>query len=55
MHIKVLTVKKIDAGQYVPYIAAGMLDANDTEFFNVKGIQVNDPVLGDGNAQTTGI
>lgn len=32
-----------------------MLDANDTEFFNVKGIQVNDPVLGDGNAQTTGI
>ena len=33
------------AGQYIPYIAGGMLDANDTEYFNVKGVQINDPSI----------
>ena len=31
------------AGQYIPYIAGAMLDTNDTEYFNVAGIQINDP------------
>ena len=31
------------AGAYVPYIADGMLNANDTTYFNVNGIQINDP------------
>jgi Carboxypeptidase C (cathepsin A) len=33
------------AGMYVPYIAAGMLDKNDTKYYNVKGIQINDPSI----------
>lgn len=35
------------AGQYIPYIAEAMLEANDTEYFDVKGIQINDPSIGD--------
>ncbi|MCJ1285588.1 hypothetical protein MMC26_004929 [Xylographa opegraphella] len=31
------------AGQYIPYIASAMLDAKNTEYYNVKGIQINDP------------
>lgn len=33
------------AGQYIPYLAAGMLDQNDTTHFNLKGIQINDPSI----------
>jgi carboxypeptidase D len=33
------------AGQYIPYIASGMLDTNDTKYFNVKGVQINDPSI----------
>ncbi|RDW87475.1 putative serine-type carboxypeptidase F [Coleophoma crateriformis] len=33
------------AGQYIPYIASGMLDENNTEYFNVKGVQINDPSI----------
>ncbi|KAJ5234165.1 uncharacterized protein N7469_003333 [Penicillium citrinum] len=33
------------AGQYIPYIAAGFLDQNDTTHFNLKGIQINDPSI----------
>ncbi|KAJ5673710.1 hypothetical protein N7507_002837 [Penicillium longicatenatum] len=35
------------AGQYIPYLAAGMLDQNDTTHFNLKGIQINDPSIND--------
>jgi carboxypeptidase D len=35
------------AGQYIPYIAQYMLEQNDTEYYNVKGIQINDPSIGD--------
>ncbi|KAK6373533.1 hypothetical protein LTS17_008025 [Exophiala oligosperma] len=34
------------AGQYVPYIASHFLDLNDTDYYNVKGIQINDPSIG---------
>ncbi|KAJ5578786.1 uncharacterized protein N7459_007750 [Penicillium hispanicum] len=33
------------AGQYIPYIASGMLDRNDTTHFNLTGIQINDPSI----------
>lgn len=33
------------AGQYIPYIASAMLDRNDTEYYNVAGIQINDPSI----------
>lgn len=33
------------AGMYVPYIASGMLDQKDKTYFNVQGIQINDPSI----------
>ncbi|KAI1318600.1 alpha/beta-hydrolase [Xylariaceae sp. FL0255] len=33
------------AGQYIPYMASYFLDQNDTTYYNVKGIQVNDPSI----------
>ena len=33
------------AGQYIPYIADAMLEKNDTKYFNVKGVQINDPSI----------
>ncbi|PMD33698.1 alpha/beta-hydrolase [Hyaloscypha variabilis F] len=33
------------AGQYIPYIASGFLDAKDEVNFNLKGIQINDPSI----------
>lgn len=33
------------AGQYIPYIASAMLDTEDCEYYNVKGIQINDPSI----------
>ncbi|MCJ1438585.1 hypothetical protein MMC27_007975 [Xylographa pallens] len=29
----------------IPYIASAMLDTNNTEYYNVKGIQINDPSI----------
>ncbi|KAF2263289.1 serine carboxypeptidase-like protein [Lojkania enalia] len=39
------------AGFYVPYIADGMIQANDTDYFNLKGISINDPIIGDETVQ----
>lgn len=33
------------AGMFVPYIASGMLDANDTNYYNLSGIMVYDPSI----------
>jgi carboxypeptidase D len=33
------------AGQYIPYIASGFLDAEDQVYYNLKGIQINDPSI----------
>jgi carboxypeptidase D len=33
------------AGQYIPYIADAMLNMNDTKYYNVKGVQINDPSI----------
>ncbi|KAB8338952.1 hypothetical protein FH972_021892 [Carpinus fangiana] len=38
-------------GFYVPYVANSFLEARDTEYFNLKGIAVNDPIIGDGTLQ----
>ncbi|KAJ5786950.1 uncharacterized protein N7503_012162 [Penicillium pulvis] len=42
---KVFITGESYAGQYIPYLAAGMLDQNDTTHFNLKGIQINDPSI----------
>ena len=33
------------AGQYIPYIASAMLDAEDCEYYDVKGVQINEPSI----------
>ena len=35
------------AGFYVPYIADAFISANDTDYYNLKGVAINDPILGD--------
>jgi carboxypeptidase D len=42
------------AGQYIPYLASGMLDQNDTTHFNLKGIQINDPSINEDNVMIYG-
>ncbi|KAL1311839.1 hypothetical protein AAFC00_001914 [Neodothiora populina] len=49
-HNKVYITGESYAGQYIPYIAEAMLDTNDTKYYNVKGIQINDPSIGDDGA-----
>ncbi|KAI0383321.1 alpha/beta-hydrolase [Hypomontagnella monticulosa] len=39
------------AGAYCPYIASAMLDKNDPAYYNVSGMMIYDPVLGDGTVQ----
>lgn len=39
------------AGMYVPYIANSFLAQNDTQYFNLGGIAINDPVIGSSNLQ----
>jgi len=39
------------AGYYVPYIADEFISRNDTDYFNLKGIAINDPIIGDGTNQ----
>ncbi|KUI65651.1 Serine-type carboxypeptidase F [Cytospora mali] len=38
------------AGAYCPYIASNMLDANDTRYFDVKGMLIYDPSISGGSA-----
>lgn len=42
------------AGQYIPYVAAGMLDRNDTTHFNLKGIQISDPLFNEEDVMIYG-
>ncbi|KAI0206706.1 serine carboxypeptidase [Astrocystis sublimbata] len=39
------------AGAYCPYIASAMLDKNDTSNYNVSGLMIYDPVLGNDRVQ----
>jgi len=43
------------AGFYVPYIADGFISAGDTEYYNLKGISINDPIIGDETIQQQGM
>ncbi len=42
------------AGQYVPYIASGFLDAKDEINFNLKDILINDPGMDSGDTLQQG-
>ncbi|CAO2653855.1 Nn.00g105880.m01.CDS01 [Neocucurbitaria sp. VM-36] len=39
------------AGYYVPYIADSFIQANDTKYWNLAGISINDPIIGDETIQ----
>lgn len=39
------------AGYYVPYIADAFITADDSEYYNLAGISINDPFLGDQTIQ----
>jgi carboxypeptidase D len=39
------------AGFYVPYIADAFITHNDTEYYNLKGIAINNPIIGDDTIQ----
>ncbi|EFX04019.1 serine carboxypeptidase [Grosmannia clavigera kw1407] len=41
------------AGMYCPYIAAAMVDANDTTYYNLNGVMIYDPVIGYNDIQNT--
>jgi carboxypeptidase D len=42
------------AGQYIPYIALGFLDADDQIYHNLKGIQINDGSINYDDTMTQG-
>lgn len=42
------------AGYYVPYIADAFKNASDTKYYNLKGIAINDPIIGNGTNQQEG-
>ncbi|OIW30706.1 alpha/beta-hydrolase, partial [Coniochaeta ligniaria NRRL 30616] len=44
---KVYVTGESYAGMYVPYISSHMLDANDTTYFDVKGMHIYDPSISD--------
>lgn len=39
------------AGFYVPYIADSFIKADDTKYWNLAGISINDPIIGDDTSQ----
>ncbi|USW50365.1 Putative peptidase S10, serine carboxypeptidase, serine carboxypeptidase, serine active [Septoria linicola] len=43
------------AGYYIPYIANGFIDANDTSYFNFQGAAINDPIIGNEVIQFEGV
>ena len=39
------------AGMYIPYLASAMLDKEDSEYFDVSGILLYDPLINELNSQ----
>ncbi|KAL1902840.1 hypothetical protein Sste5346_000751 [Sporothrix stenoceras] len=48
---KVYVTGESYAGMYCPYIASAMVDANDTTYYNVSGVLIYDPVIGQNDIQ----
>ena len=38
-------------GFYVPYVADAFINANDTTYYNLAGVAINDPIIGDETNQ----
>lgn len=41
-------------GYYVPYVADAFINADDTTYYNVAGVSIIDPIIGDGDLQQEG-
>jgi carboxypeptidase D len=42
------------AGFYVPYIADAFITADDSDYYNLAGVSINDPIIGDETNQQQG-
>ncbi|KAK6857435.1 serine carboxypeptidase [Apiospora arundinis] len=52
---KVYVTGESYAGMYCPYIASAMLDKKDETYFNVSGMLIYDPSIGDDLVQTSAV
>jgi carboxypeptidase D len=50
-HWKTYVTGESYAGFYVPYIADSFIHANDKKYWNLAGISINDPIIGDETIQ----
>jgi carboxypeptidase D len=50
-HWKTYITGESYAGFYVPYIADSFIEADDTKYWNLAGISINDPIIGDETMQ----
>ena len=39
----------------MPYVADAFINADDPVYYNLAGVAINDPILGDGTLQQEGI
>lgn len=42
-------------GYYIPYVADAFINARDKEYYDLQGIAINDPILGDNTVQQDGM
>ena len=42
------------AGFYVPYIADAFINQQDSVYYNLAGVAINDPIIGDSTLQQEG-
>ncbi len=42
------------AGYYIPYVASAFINAEDNTYYNLNGIAINDPIIGDNTVQQDG-
>lgn len=51
---KVYLTDESYAGYYVSYIADAFINAKDEVYYNLAGVAINDPIIGDGIIQQEG-
>ena len=43
------------AGFYTPYVADAFINADDKKYFNLNGVAIHDPIIGDNTVQQDGM
>ena len=51
---KVYVTGESYGGYYVPYVADAFISANDLTYYNLAGVAINDPIIGDSDLQQQG-